>query len=213
MKNYKKKPKLKKYLKLKIFEKKNKKHFFSPDLLYLSPKNLIDFENFFTDFLTNLNKARLLLGFHKRFTLKKVLKNKIKNKKVLKKRVKELQFCSLVERRLDILLFRLKIVSNLFEAKYLIAHKKIKVNNANNKTFSQLIKKGDIISFVPSIEIKIKKKIDLQIRHLDYFISNFSNVEINWCILKIILIKNDINLFEQVQFYSFSLNWQMLINK
>jgi ribosomal protein S4 len=63
----------------------------------------------------------------------------------------ELEFCSILERRLDILLFRLGFVPSIFAAKQLISHKKVKVNNHANSSFSRLLKKGDVISFDNSV--------------------------------------------------------------
>nr|YP_001315127.1 ribosomal protein S4 [Chlorokybus atmophyticus]ABO15122.1 ribosomal protein S4 [Chlorokybus atmophyticus] len=68
-------------------------------------------------------------------------------------------FLSLLERRLDVVLLRLKYCSTLSEARQLISHKKILVNNETVNISSYLLKNGDLIS-IPRQELdNIKEKI------------------------------------------------------
>nr|YP_009645897.1 ribosomal protein S4 [Pseudoperonospora humuli]QBX98955.1 ribosomal protein S4 [Pseudoperonospora humuli] len=58
------------------------------------------------------------------------------------------KFVILLESRLDINLVRLKLVKTVFQAKQLINHKKIKVNNKIINKPNFLLKKGDIIYII-----------------------------------------------------------------
>jgi len=58
---------------------------------------------------------------------------------------------SLLERRLDIIVYRSQFVKNIATARQLITHKKILVNNKTISTPSYLVNPGDIISIQPEI--------------------------------------------------------------
>jgi small subunit ribosomal protein S4 len=62
------------------------------------------------------------------------------NRNVLQK------FIILLESRLDMIIFRLRIVKTIFEAKQIINHGKIKINNKIIFSSNLLLKKGDIIT-------------------------------------------------------------------
>jgi len=59
-------------------------------------------------------------------------------------------FVITLESRLDINVLRLKLAKTIFQAKQLINHKKIKVNNKIVSKPNLLLKKGDLISIVNS---------------------------------------------------------------
>jgi ribosomal protein S4 len=61
-----------------------------------------------------------------------------------------------LESRLDVVVFRFKIVNSIFHSKQLINHGKIKVNNKIIFSQNYLLKKGDIIS-LNNFKIDIKK--------------------------------------------------------
>lgn len=58
------------------------------------------------------------------------------------------QFLILLESRLDINLVRLKLVKTIFQAKQLINHNKIKINNKIISKPNFLLEKGDIIRII-----------------------------------------------------------------
>ena len=70
--------------------------------------------------------------------------------KILKKKKNKIntfkEFVLILESRLDINIVRLKLAKTIFQAKQLINHKKIKVNNQIVNKPNFLLKKGDIIS-------------------------------------------------------------------
>nr|YP_010394064.1 ribosomal protein S4 [Peronospora belbahrii]DAZ88072.1 TPA_asm: ribosomal protein S4 [Peronospora belbahrii] len=57
-------------------------------------------------------------------------------------------FMILLESRLDINLVRLKLVKTIFQAKQLINHKKVKINNKIISKPNFLLQKGDIIKII-----------------------------------------------------------------
>jgi small subunit ribosomal protein S4 len=77
------------------------------------------------------------------------LKNILKNlsKKETKINIFQ-QFVVLLESRLDINLVRLKLVKTIFQAKQLINHKKIKINNIIISKPNFILEKGDIIHII-----------------------------------------------------------------
>ena len=103
------------------------------------------------------------------------------------------------------LLFRLGFVPTIYAAKQLISHKKIKVNNYANSSFSRLLKKGDIISFDSSIYFAIQKNFKKQLSDNPFYLNNSNQLEINFKTLKLIILTNKINLFSQIPQYTFSL--------
>ena len=64
-------------------------------------------------------------------------------------------FFSILERRLDIVLYRSGLVKNIVSAKQLISHKKILVNNKVINSTSYQVNPGDIISITPNKNNKI----------------------------------------------------------
>lgn len=75
------------------------------------------------------------------------LKNLFKFLKKKKNKINTFkEFVLILESRLDINVVRLKLAKTIFQAKQLINHKKIKVNNLIVNKPNFLLKKGDIIS-------------------------------------------------------------------
>ena len=213
--------KLKSYLKAGIsinkknqalrFLKNNKISFFSPDFIYLNSRFSIKIREFFKISILNRRKLKLLFSFPRTSLLKKYLNKERSTSKNSLRFVKELGFCSLLEKRIDILLYRLGFVSTLSEARHLISHKKIKINNFSNSSFSYFLKKGDVVSFVPSLNSRIKKRLVEDIDCRCFYFNTFDNVEINLKNLKIIVITERISIKQQIQHYSFSMNWNSVL--
>ena len=212
---HKKRPKLNTYFKAKVLfkGKKKKLKFFSPALVYLTSKFATILQKYFREYLVNLRKAKLIFGLYRTSLLKKYQRNRLLDISSSRHFSKEIEFCSLLERRLDIILLRTGFVSSLYEAKHLISHKKVKVNNAVSACFSRILKKGDIISFDPSIDDHLRKQILKQAKTRPFFFTTFINLEINFKTLKIILLLNKIDLDKQIHHYSHALNWKTLIKE
>lgn len=87
----------------------------------------------------------------------------------------------------------------------MIAHKKVKVNNHANSSFSRLLKKGDIVSFDFSAQKTIQKNLLHNFKNSDYCLNNSNQIEVNFKTLKIVILTNKINLFSQTPQYRFNL--------
>lgn len=216
MGSHKNRPKAKKY---KIIQARLKKHrvgrkfrIFSPDLHYLSSRFASRLKRKFHDDLLERKKLRFLFNFRNASSLKKSMQIEF-NKNLDSPFVsEELEFCSLLERRLDFVFHRLGFVSTFFEAKQLISYKNVYVNGCFNTGFSYLLKKGDVISFNPLTKEKIKKSLRNKIRKVPFYLSKFSNIEVNFQMLKIIVLTEKFNASAQMLYYLFSLNWRSVKN-
>lgn len=194
-----------------IFLKNNKISFFSPDFIYLNSRFSTRVRESFKVFILNRRKLKLLFAFPRTSLLKKYLNKKRNANRNSVRFSRELDFCSLLEKRIDILLYRLGFVSTLSEAKHLISHKKIKINNFSNSSFSYLLKKGDVISFAPSLHSRIKKRLIEEISRRSFYFNTFDNVEVNLKNLKIIVLTEKICIKQQIQHYSLPVNWNSVL--
>jgi ribosomal protein S4 len=134
-------------------------------------------------------------------------------KKTKYKYLKEIELCSILERRLDLILLRIGFVSNLFEAKQLISHKKILVNGVKSKCFSIILKKGDIVSIDSSAKNRIQTRLRNLIIKKRSKVFTFDNIEVSLKSLKIIVIKKKIKIVKHFHHYDFFLNWQTIFNR
>lgn len=99
-------------------------------------------KKFFQKRLFEKQQFKNFYGCIQEYKLKNILQKLSKKKNKINIFQK---FLILLESRLDINLVRLKLVKTIFQAKQLINHKKIKVNNNIIKKPNFLLKKGDII--------------------------------------------------------------------
>ena len=215
MNNYKKRLKLRHYAKsgVDLLSKNRKKFFFyNPSFIYAKLSATLKLEDSFKKSLLNHRKAKVYFGFYKTSLLQKVIKRSFL-KRTQYKYLKELELCSILERRLDLILLRAGFVSNLFEAKQLISHKKILVNGVKSKCFSTILKKGAIISLDPSVKNQIQTQLRNRILKIKKKIFTFDNIEVSIKSLKIIVIKKKIKILKHFHHYDFFLNWQTFFNK
>jgi len=215
MNDYKKRLKLRHYAKSGVdlvLKRQKKKIFYDPSLIYAKLSSTLKLEDYFKKSLLNHRKSKIYFGFHKTSLLKKVIKRCFL-KRAQYKYLKEIELCSILERRLDLILLRVGFVSNLFEAKQLISHKKILVNGIKSKCFSTILKKGDIISLDPSVKNQIQTRLRSRILKIKKKISTFDNIEVSIKSLKIIVIKKKIKILKHFHHYDFFLNWQTIFNK
>jgi ribosomal protein S4 len=215
MNNYKKRLKLRHYAKsgVDLLSKDRKiKIFFNPSLIYARFSSNLKLEDYFKKSLLNHRKAKSYFGFHKTSFLKKIIKKNFL-KKTKYKYLKEIELCSILERRLDLILLRVGFVSNLFEAKQLISHKKILINGVKSKCFTTILKRGDIISIDPSAKNQIQTQLRNTIERKKSKIFTFDNIEVSLKNLKIIVIKKKIKILKHFHHYEFFLNWQIFFNR
>lgn len=100
-------------------------------------------KKFFQKRLFEKQQLKIFYGCIQEYKLKNILK-KLNNKKNKINIFKN--FILLLEHRLDVNLVRLKIAKTIFQAKQLINHKKIKVNNQIVNKSNFLLQTGDIVS-------------------------------------------------------------------
>jgi ribosomal protein S4 len=129
---------------LKISKLKRKKwNLFKKRLKYRKEIKPEKRNKFFQKRLFEKQQFKNFYGCVPEYQLKNLFKF-LKNKKNKINTFKE--FVLVLESRLDINIVRLKLAKTIFQAKQLINHKKIKVNNQIVNKPNFLLKKGDIIS-------------------------------------------------------------------
>ncbi len=112
-------------------------------------------KNFYQKRLFEKQQLRVFYGGIKNYQLKNLFK-KLKDKKKINNIFNELIL--LLEQRLDINLVRLKFVKTIFQAKQLINHNKIMVNQKKINKANFLLKKGDIITLIEKKKLCYNKK-------------------------------------------------------
>ena len=147
---------LKKNLKIPLKKNNNyqNKELISPTICIQKLSNKPEEKKkFFKERLFAKQQLKFFYGCIPEYQLKNVFKN-LKEKKNNNHIFKN--FIIHLESRLDITLFRLRLVPSIFTAKQLINHSKILINN--NKIISQnyILKPGDIISF-ENLNVHLKK--------------------------------------------------------
>nr|YP_010616477.1 ribosomal protein S4 [Peronosclerospora sorghi]WAU47949.1 ribosomal protein S4 [Peronosclerospora sorghi] len=143
---------------LKLLKLKSKKwNFFKKKLRYKKEIKPEKRQQFFQKRLFEKQQFRNFYGCIHEYQLKNILRklsekdNKIN---IFQK------FVVLLESRLDINLVRLKLAKTIFQAKQLINHKKIKINDKIISKPNFLLKKGDIIFIIKNYKyVKKYKKI------------------------------------------------------
>ena len=110
-------------------------------------KQSILIKNIFNLFYGTLNKKYIKTLIKKSMKLSNQLQNKINFKSF---------FINLIEKRLDIILFRSNLVLSVRNARQLIKHKHVLINDKVVSDSSFLVNKGDCIKFSPKIHQKIK---------------------------------------------------------
>lgn len=106
------------------------------------------------------------------------LKNRNNNNNIIHK------FIIVLESRLDMIVFRSKIAKTIFEAKQIINHGKIKVNNKIITSSNYILKRGDIITLN---NFKILKKF--------YYLKKKKNFQKSYELIKTIR-KNKVNYIQ-----------------
>jgi ribosomal protein S4 len=208
MSTHKTKPKLKKYKTVGLTKKKSvnnfRINFFLPDYTYLT-HHLKKLEHTFSNSLNNRRRIKLLFGFNQSYKLVNFIE-KIEKKNTDKKRFSKTNgLINLIERRLDIVLFRANFASTLSQARQLISHRQIFVNGVAVTSSFFLLKKGDIISIAPIIKKIVKANIKQTLQKKNSFVSQFNLFEVNFNIQKIVIVSENLKTNE-----FFSLNKQEL---
>ena len=128
---------------LKLLKLKKKKwNLFKKKLRYKKEIKPEKRKKFFQKRLFEKQQLKNFYGCIHEYQIKNILKNLLKKQNKINVFQK---FMILLESRLDINLVRLKLVKTIFQAKQLINHKKIKINNKIISKPNFILKKGDII--------------------------------------------------------------------
>jgi hypothetical protein len=61
------------------------------------------------------------------------------------------------------------------------------------------------------VKARIKERLVKQLKSRDFYFNTFYNLEVNLQTLKIIVLTEKIDLAQQLQHYSFSLNWNTIM--
>ena len=208
------KPKLKKYKKAGLLKSKKTStkqvRFFLPERSYIN-LYLKKLENTYSNSLINRRKIKLLSGFSQIRKLKSFVKRAQKKNKW--RFSNAINIVSLIERRLDVILFRVGFASTLSQARQLIGHQNVLINGVIVTSSFFLLKKGDIVSFSPKTKDRIIANLKHSVVRRENFVLSFPHIEINMNILKIILVEE--NLKTKDCFFSLvtKQEWNLLFSK
>jgi ribosomal protein S4 len=213
---HKTKPKLKRYKKAGLLNKKElnlqKINFFLPEYTYLN-LYLKKLEHTFSNSLNNRRKIKLLSGFNQIYKLNNFVE-KIEKKTRNKWRLsKTSSLVALIERRLDIVLFRIGFSSTLSQARQLISHRKVLVNNTIVTSPFFILKKGDIISFSPCSKKTLITNIKHTVNRRKSFLAMFKHLEINLSILKVVFLLESSRSSGYLNSYTSKQDWNLLFSK
>lgn len=120
----------------------------------------------FSEFKIQLKETKKLKIFYGLTSTKQLLK--IANKALKYPGYFSMNFLALLERRLDIILYRSNFTKSIIHARQLISHKKIKVNNKIISIPSYQVQIGDIIS----VDSKTQNELVSSIKNEHFTISN-----------------------------------------
>lgn len=143
---------------------------------------------------------RIFYSFIKIKNLKKIILKSLKKKDSVN------AFIYFLESRLDVILFRLNLVSSVREARQKILHGNVLVNNKVIRTSSYNLKESDCLSFKKDKILFFKKKILENIRFKRGFlvkIPNYIEYDLN-CLLFVFtkINLNDVRFFYKLNFYT-----------
>ena len=97
-------------------------------------------------------------------------------------------FMILLESRLDTMLYRTGIVRSIFEARQLISHKKVLVNNDIVNIRSYNLKHSDVLSLNEKVFDKFKYNLIKSINDKSIIFYNVSYIETNYKLLSSLFI-------------------------
>lgn len=123
----------------------------------------------FTKYFYHRMQFRLFYGCLKMKYIKKAIQLSQKKKHKIS------YFLYLMELRLDVILYRLNLTTTIREARQLVLHGKVKVNNLVIKNPSYALKINDLLSFKRSSIYFFKKKIYKNIKQGNFIISSIPN--------------------------------------
>lgn len=154
----------------------------------------------FYKFFILRQQFRFFYSFIKINFLKKIILKSLKKKDSVD------AFVYYLESRLDVLLFRLNLVSSVREARQKILHGSVLINNKVVKQSSYNLTEGDYLSFRKDLIISFKKKIFKNIRlkkNLLVKIPNYIEYDLNNLLFVFTKINvYDVRFFYKLNFYT-----------
>jgi small subunit ribosomal protein S4 len=120
-------------------------------------------------------------------------------------------FIEFIESRLDAVLYKSKFATSIRNAKQLITHKNIKVNNKIEKNGSYILKQGDLISVTSKSKSILKQNLKKQIYDRPDAVLPIppSYLNINYKTLEIIF--NDITNFKFTTSFNLKLDTNSIV--
>jgi ribosomal protein S4 len=137
---------------------------------------------------------RIFYSFIKINNLKKIIIRSLKKKDSVN------AFVYFLESRLDVILFRLNLVSSVREARQKILHGNVLINNKLVKQSSYNLKESDCLSFRLDKILFLKKKLLQNIRSKNNFLNRIPNY-IEYDLENLLFIFTKINLYDVRFFY------------
>jgi ribosomal protein S4 len=154
----------------------------------------------FYKFFILRQQFRVFYSFIKIKNIKKIILKSLKRKDSIN------SFVYFLESRLDVLLFRLGLVSSVREARQKILHGNVSVNNKIIKKSSYNLKDSDFLSFKKDKIIFFKKRFLENIRakkNLLIKIPNYIEYDLNSMLFVFTKINlNDVRFFYKLNFYT-----------
>ena len=130
----------------KVFPKrrlKNMKWIIVKRFLIPRQRNKIHGRFIYKNMFQQKQQLKKFYGYLKEYQLQYIFKKKWKQQKTFKQNV----FASILEKRLDMILYRMKILPTIFSCHQFISHQGVLINGNIVKTINYSINHGDIISF------------------------------------------------------------------
>lgn len=192
-------------LKTRRWKKLNNYYKFYNQISYYMPKYKFFFKKLFKQNLLDKKKFKLFFGYLKQKYVKRISKlSYLQSNKVNNVYNSKMFFIKYLENRLDVILFRSCFVLSIRNARQLISHKHVLINNKVIKKSSFLLKKGDKITFNPKIHKLIK------------YYSAFSNfwpfppkfLQVNYKNLNIFIVDHVNN----INYYNHQININQILN-
>ena len=151
------------------------------------------FNNYFSQsFKSNLIVRKgfnLYYGNLKKSYLKKVIKNLNKKSNNLNNNLTTNSLLKeKLENRLDIILVRSKFVRNIYNARQLISHGHVKINNVKTKNCSEILEPGDVVTFSK----KIYKLLEYYLLYSEVWPLPPKNLQISYKLFKLRLLDSGI---------------------
>jgi len=170
------------------------------------PNKANSYKKRYKNTLNNSKRFRLFYGNLSKKNIKRQIKYILKKKNNKKFNNLNLLFLELFEHRLDTVLYRSKFSISFRNARQLIVHNKILINQKIVNTPSYIVKPGDLITIVPKFAHLIEKNL----KNAQIWPIPPKHLSINYTTMEI-LINKDIKKTNLSINFSFNLNLEKIL--